>query len=120
MSISRIQKGDKVKIISGKYRNTEGVVTSIKGDRASVSGVEKINKYQRANRQYNLPGSMTQVDRLIHVSNLALIDDKGTISKVKIDTKDGHKFRVYKSTGKAVKKEQLEKSLDQQEKDTNK
>ena len=118
MSISRIQSGDNVKVISGKYKNTIGIITKVvkllNGKvRVAVSGVEKIAKFQKANRQYATPGSISQVDRMIDVSNVALIDDKGGISKVEIKTVDNKKFRVYKSTGNQVVKsvkEDLEKT----------
>lgn len=116
MSISKIQKGDSVKVISGKYKNTLGIVSSVRKDkksgvvRVAISSIEKIAKYQKANKQYGVPGSMKQVDRFVDVSNVSLVDEKGKISKVKIENKDGNKFRVYKSTGKKVEKNVIEKS----------
>jgi large subunit ribosomal protein L24 len=117
MSISRIQSGDNVKIISGKYKNTIGIVTKVvkllNGKiRVAVAGVEKIAKFQKANRQYGMPGSISQVDRMIDVSNVSLLDDKGNISKVKIELKDSKKTRVYKTTGKPVVKVKSEDSVD--------
>jgi large subunit ribosomal protein L24 len=116
MSISKIQTGDNVKVLSGKYRGHTGKVTAVRKKtdergrlkiRASVSGVETIAKYRKANRTYNTPGAQNQVDRFMDISNISLIDEKGSVSKVKIDEKEGKKFRVYKTTGTKVTKESV-------------
>ena len=115
MSITRIQKGDNVKVISGKYKGHTGTVTAVRRStdkktyRVAVSGVETIAKFQKANRQYEMPGAMKQIERFIDSSNVALVDDKGQISKVGIETsKDGKHFRIYKTTGKPVVKAKVE------------
>lgn len=115
MSITRIQKGDNVKVISGKYKGHTGTVTAVRRSankrsyRVAVSGIATIAKFQRANRQYEMPGSMKQIERFLDSSNVALVDDKGNVSKVKIDSdKNGKKFRAYKTTGKPVAKVKAE------------
>ena len=115
MSITRIQKGDNVKVISGKYKGHTGTVTAVrrstdkKNYRVAVSGVATIAKFQKANRQYEMPGSMKQIERFLDSSNVALVDYKGNVSKVAIETsKDGKKFRAYKTTGKPVVKAKVE------------
>lgn len=133
MAIARIQTGDKVKVIAGAYKGTEGVVTKVvtkkQGKkpsivRAAVNSVPQITKYRKANRQFNLPGEQLTTDRLINVSNLALIDDKGKVSKVKIiiDEKTGKKSRVYKTTGKTATKTVLAEKTEEvaETKDTKK
>ena len=91
MSVAKIQKGDKVKVISGKFRGSIGLVTNIinkkgKGTRVTVSELPKIADYQRGNKSYGVPGLKLEKDRSIDVSNVALINDKGEVSKVKINT----------------------------------
>lgn len=126
MSISKIQKGDHVKVISGKFKGTVGIVSSVRKNkqsgsvRVAVSTTPKIAKYQKANKQYGVPGSMKQVDRFIDVSNISLLDDKGNISKVKIESKDNFSFRVYKTTGKKVEKKQIESKSISEKKETSK
>lgn len=115
MSISRIQSGDNVKIISGKYKNHVGTIISIRKDKVSgkvrvaVSGVENIAKFQKANRQYGVPGELKQVPRYLDASNVALLDEKGKISKITIKTDEqGKRYRAYKTTGTGVNKTKLE------------
>jgi ribosomal protein L24 len=119
MAIAKIQTGDKVKVIAGSYKGTEGVVTKVvtkkQGKkpsivRAAISSVPAIIKYRKANRQFNLPGEKLTTDRLINVSNLSLVDDKGSVSKIKIelDSKTNKKQRVFKSTSKTVSKTPIE------------
>lgn len=118
MAIAKIQTGDKVKVIAGSYKGTEGVVTKVvtkkQGKkpsivRAAVSTVPTIIKYRKANRQFNLPGEKLTTDRLINVSNLSLVDDKGKVSKTKVeaDEKTNKKNRVFKTTSKVVTKSKL-------------
>ena len=118
MSIAKIQKGDKVKIISGSYKGTVGQVTDvikkIKPNkkiqvRAAVSSVPEITKYRKANRAANLPGQMLSTTRLIDVSNMMLADDKGEAFKSKIEIIDGKKSRISRKTNKSVEKVRIEK-----------
>jgi large subunit ribosomal protein L24 len=118
MSISKIQKGDNVKVISGNFKGITGVVTAVKkskntrkNTRVAVAGVNKIAKFQKANRQYNMPGSIKEVDRFLDVSNVSLVDNKGNLSKIKIEEKDGFTYRVYKTTKTKVEKTSNKKDL---------
>jgi len=115
MAITKIQKGDKVKVTAGSYKGTEGVVTKVitkkthpkkTTTRIAVSTIPSIIKYRKANRAFNLPGEKLTTDRLIDISNVSLLDDKGKVSKVKIslDDKTGKKTRLYVTTGKVVAK----------------
>lgn len=131
MSIAKIQTGDKVKVIAGSHKGSVGVVTKIvkrvrpgKGIqvRASVSSLPKIVKYRKANKSYNLPGQMGTTDRLLDVSNLALVMADDQISKVSVQTDDnGKKIRVFKKTNQPVVKHELPQSPSVDEaKDTDK
>lgn len=116
MAISIIQKGDKVKVITGSYKGTIGivskVVTSKKGSiirrRASVNTVPSIVKYRKANKAYNLPGQQLSTERLIDVSNLMHVDENGNTSKIEVKLDDKNKkTRVYKTSSKPVVKSKL-------------
>jgi large subunit ribosomal protein L24 len=118
MAIAKIQTGDNVKIISGNYKGTEGVVTEVitvtKGNktikRVVVSSVPTIVKYQKANKQAEMPGSMSQTSRKIDITNVMLVDN-GKISRSKIVMdKNGKKTRELLKTGKAVVKNPVVKS----------
>ena len=120
MAIAKIQTGDNVKIISGNYKGTEGVVTDVitvtKGKktikRVVVSTVPTITKYQKANKQAEMPGSMTQTSRKIDITNVMLVDN-GKISRSKIVVdKNGKKTRELLKTGKTVVKNPVVRAKD--------
>lgn len=116
MSISKIQTGDKVKVISGKYRGTIGVVTSVNKHRISkhvftrrisVTNIPQIVKYRKSvNYQGEFyPGSQSYIDRTLDISNVSLITEDSVVSKSKIEVTDGKKVRVLKKNQKPVIKE---------------
>ena len=119
MSTAKIQTGDTVQVISGNYRGTVGVVTKViitkarnglTMKRASVSTVPKIAKYRKSQSVQGTayPGQKFDIDRTIDLSNLNLFTGL-TISKSKIELKDGKKVRVYKKTSETVTKEKVAK-----------
>jgi large subunit ribosomal protein L24 len=106
MSIAKIQRGDKVKVITGSFKGTVGTVTKViktsKGKKAAVKGVPMIAKFKKSFTYdgQSYPGSISYVDRFIDISNLAVVDDKGDISKVGIKFEGKKRVRYYKTTGK--------------------
>jgi large subunit ribosomal protein L24 len=119
MSVSKIQSGDQVKITAGNFKGQTGQVVRVVRSktegrpeqvRAAISVVPKIAKYRRKNKQFGLPGEMTTVDRLIHISNLSLLTKDGKVSKVKIENdKQGQKQRVLKKSNETITKVKVEK-----------
>jgi len=119
MGIAKIQKGDNVKVISGKFRGTVGVVTKVanitktfgkkifKTKKVAVNEVAKLTKFRKASNYQgqSYPGEKFLIDRLIDASNVALIsDDKNVTSKIKIEIKDEKKVRVLKKNNKILDK----------------
>lgn len=107
----KIQTGDKVKVIAGKYKGTLGQITKVvkkirpgKADqlRAAITNVPKIIKFKKKNVAYNLPGEQLEVDRLIDLSNVSLVTAGGNVSKVKFEIKNDKKIRVFKKTNDKV------------------
>jgi large subunit ribosomal protein L24 len=121
MAISKIQTGDKVKVISGNYKGTVGLVTKVvrvvKGKkiskRLSVNTIPKIVKYRKkfSYQGESYPGAQLSVDRFIDLSNVMLLDSSDKVSKSKIVITEGKKFRHYKTTNTAVAKEDLPKEI---------
>ena len=118
MSIAKIQKGDKVKIISGNYKGYSGVVTKvlkkIKGNNkivrtATISSIPTIVNYRKSTTYMGekVPGIMNQVNRKINITNLALLTPDNTISRTRIENLDGIKTRVYLKTNTPVIKESI-------------
>lgn len=116
MSIAKIQSQDLVKIIAGKFKGQIGTVTKVVkkiyfGGKirkfALVSGIQKIVDFRRkvVFEGQSYPGIQSQKDRLIDISNVMLVNDKGEISKSKIEIINLKKTRVYKKTGEVVVKQ---------------
>ena len=112
MSISKIQTGDKVKIIAGKNKGLVGVILKVISTRNSkrvvVDTLDKIVKYKKPNAAYGVQGQMLQVPRPIEISNVALIDNNGDTSKSYVDSIK--KIRLYRSTNLQVEKKTPKKS----------
>ena len=71
-----IKKGTKVKIISGKDKKKEGEVIEIdrQNNRAKVKGVNIVKKHVKATKEKK--GGIISKEDFIHISNLALIEQK--------------------------------------------
>ena len=78
-----IKKGDTVKVIAGKDKGAEGRVIAVlrDEDRVIVEGVNLVKRHtkvlQQGGRAGNTGGIITQ-EAAIHVSNVMLVDGKGT------------------------------------------
>lgn len=97
----KIRKGDKVRVLSGKDRNTEGVVTTALPARGKVI-VEGVNTAQRHTKPTSAedPGGIIEKDMPIDASNVAVLSPKdGKPTRVGYEFKDGNKVRICKRTG---------------------
>ncbi len=78
-----IKKGDQVRVIAGKDKGAEGKVISVlrEEQRVVVEGVNRVKKHttvvNTGGRAGNTGGIITQ-EAAIHVSNVMLVDGKGT------------------------------------------
>ncbi len=101
-----IKKGDKVKVITGSYKGTVAEVTKVfpKTDKIIVEGVNIVKKHLKPT-QMNPDGGIVEKEAPIHVSNVALYDEKAKqAGKVRIELdKNGKKVRVFKKSGAQVK-----------------
>lgn len=73
-----VKTGDKVKVISGKYKGKEGVILKSfpKQNRVLVEGVNIVKKHQKPS-QANQTGGVVEMEAPIHVSNV--IDRKSVV-----------------------------------------
>lgn len=117
MTTSKIQTGDKVKVIAGKYKGETGTVVKVyinkrknglEIKRVVVSGLPLQTAYQRAFKAAQMPGQMYTVERSLDISNVALVSGAG-VSKVRVEKKDGKKVRILKKSGEVVIKEKITK-----------
>jgi large subunit ribosomal protein L24 len=70
----KLKKGDLVRVIAGKFKNYENVITAIYPNiqRISVEGLT-IKKSKKATRQ-DQPSGIIEIPATIHISNVSLID----------------------------------------------
>ncbi len=101
----KIKKGDKVKVITGKYKGTVGTVSAAfpKTNKVIVEGVNIVKKAMKPS-QANPEGGMGEKQLPIDVSNVMIYDAKAKkAGRVGYVMEKGQKTRVIKSTGAKLK-----------------
>jgi large subunit ribosomal protein L24 len=102
----KIRSNDRVQVISGKDRGKTGRVLRVEPAKERVY-VEHLNMIKRHTRPQHVAGAQSEqqlggvIEREgpIHVSNVMLLDAKGTPTRVGIDRSGGERVRVAKSSG---------------------
>jgi len=98
-----VKKGDKVKVIAGTYKGTEGEVKEVIGakSRAIVEGVNLMKKHTKPTQDN--PGGINEINTSIHVSNLMVVDAKGNATRIGRKEVDGKNVRYSKKSGEIIK-----------------
>ena len=102
MRQTHVRKGDLVIVTSGAYKGKKGKILRVVGDRVIVEKVAMIKRHTRPT-QANQQGGIVDKEGSIHISNVALFDDKlgrGTRTKnvvdgeqkIRVGVKSGTKF----------------------------
>jgi large subunit ribosomal protein L24 len=106
MAKLHIKKGDTVVVISGNDRGKQGRVLDINTEkmRAIVEGVNMVKKHTRPNAD-NPKGGIIEQEASVHISNLKVVDGKGTPTRIgrKKDEKTGKTVRYSKKSGEVIK-----------------
>ena len=102
----KIKKGDKVIVITGKYKGKTGEVTKVlvQENKVIVSGINMAKRHTKPSQES--AGGIISKEMPIQISNVAYVDpktNKPTRLGIKID-KDGRKVRVAKKSGEVVDK----------------
>lgn len=100
-----VKTGDKVKVLTGKDKGKEGVITKAfpKKDRVIVEGVNVVKKHTKPSNT-NPSGGIVEKEAPIHVSNVMLIDPStNQPTRVGYKVVDGKKVRISKKTGEIIK-----------------
>ncbi len=101
----KIKKGDEVVVISGRDKGKRGtVLRRVDGEHVVVEGVNRVKKHQRPNPMKGITGGIVDLDKPIHISNVALFNPatkKADRAGVKA-LDDGRKVRVFKANGEQV------------------
>jgi len=104
---SHIRKGDRVRVIRGNSRDSEGTVLRVDLDKGRVI-VEGVNlrKRHQAPSQSNPDGGIVSFEASVDISNVMLIDpSSGKASRVRMRIdKDGVKERIAVKTGNPIPK----------------
>jgi large subunit ribosomal protein L24 len=85
--MANVRKGDTVVVISGSNKGKKGKVLRVHGDRVVVEKVAMIKRHTKAS-QKTPQGGIIDKEGSIHVSNVALFDDKtekATRTKIQLD-----------------------------------
>jgi large subunit ribosomal protein L24 len=94
-----VRKGDLVVVISGAYKGKRGKILRIVGDRVIVEKVAMIKRHQKPTQKAP-QGGIIDKEGTIHISNVALFDDKlGRGTRTKIAVEGDTKLRVGVKSG---------------------
>ena len=103
MSKIKFKNGDKVRVIAGDHKGTEGeIVTLIREkNKAIVSGVNIVKRHTKPNAQ-NPQGGIIEKEAPIAISNLSLLTPEGQTTRIGYRMEDGKKVRVSRKTNEAI------------------
>jgi large subunit ribosomal protein L24 len=99
----KIKRDDKVLIISGEHKGSEGKVIKVMRDqnKAIIEGVNMIKKHAKPSAQ-NPQGGIIEKEAPIHISNLSLTTADGEATRVGFREEDGNKVRFSKINNEVV------------------
>ena len=104
MAASKIKKGDKVVVLSGKDKGHTGTVAKVmpKDGKVLVAGINIAARHRKPS-QTNPQGGIDRSEAPLHLSKVGLADPKdGKATRVRFETKDGKKVRVAVKTGEKI------------------
>ena len=103
MSKIKFKNGDKVRVIAGDHKGTEGeIVTLIREkNKAIVSGVNVVKRHTKPNAQ-NPQGGIIEKEAPIAISNLSLLTAEGQTTRIGYRMEEGKKVRVSRKTNEAI------------------
>jgi len=103
--MQRIKKGDEVVVIAGRDKGKRGtVLRRVDAAHVLVEGVNRVKKHQRPNPMKGQTGGIVDLDKPIHISNVALFNPatkKADRAGIKV-LQDGRRVRAFKANGEQV------------------
>ena len=99
----KIKTDDKVLVLAGEHKGSEGKVVKVMRDqnKAIVEGVNLIKKHAKPSAQ-NPQGGIIEKEAPIHISNLSLTTADGEATRVGFRVEDGNKVRFAKKNNEVV------------------
>jgi large subunit ribosomal protein L24 len=103
MAASKIKKGDRVIVLSGKDKGRTGDVVRAmpKEGKVIVSGIN-VHARHRKPSQTNPQGGIERKEAPLHMSKVAIATADGKPSRVRFEVRDGKKVRVAAKTGELI------------------
>lgn len=101
---SRIRKGDRVIVLTGKDKGKQGDVIRVAGDLVTISNLNLVKRHTKPNPQAGVSGGIVSKEAPIHVSNVAVVNPAtGKADRIGFKLlEDGRKLRVFRSNGEAL------------------
>ena len=100
----KIKSGDKVRVIAGDHKGSEGVVLTVlrEKNKAIVEGVNMVSKHTKPSAK-SPQGGIIKKEAPIHISNLSLLDAKSnSTTRVGFRTESGKKVRYSKKSNEII------------------
>ena len=106
MAKVKIKRGDNVIVTTGKNKGNKGEVLEVikkegKDPRVIVAGLNIVKRHTKPSAG-NPQGGIVEKEASIHISNVALLDEKGKATKVGYKVDGDKKVRIAKTTGKEI------------------
>lgn len=103
MSGLKIKKGDRVRVLTGKDRGREGLVSRAMPSQGKVivDGINQVKRHQKA-RTANEQGGIIDKDLPIQVSNVALLCPSCGPTRVGYRVTGDEKVRICKKCGSEI------------------
>ena len=103
MAASKIKKGDRVVVLSGKDKGRTGEVVRAmpKEGKVIVSGVNVHARHRKPTQQCP-QGGIERKEAPLHFSKVAIATADGKPSRVRFELRDGKKVRVAAKTGELI------------------
>ena len=103
--MQKLKVNDSVQVLAGKDKGKNGKIKSInlKTNRVVVEGVNVVKKAMKPN-QANQQGGIVDLEKAIHISNVALLDPKsGKPTRVSIKIVAGKNVRIATKSKSEIK-----------------
>ena len=99
-----IRKGDLVRVTKGADSGKTGHVLAVDPalGRVRVEKVRVQKHHLKAGRSGQRSGGIVELEGFIDASNIQLVDAKGKSSRIRVETQEGRRVRVFASTGERV------------------
>jgi large subunit ribosomal protein L24 len=99
-----IRKGDVVLVTKGADRGKQGkvIAVDIARHRVRVEKVRVQKRHLKAGRRKVRTGGIVEQEGYLDASNVMLVDGSGKPSRIRVESREGRRIRVFATTGSPV------------------